>query len=100
MSQGLLVLAKMILQGTAKGKTRKGRQYNRWDKNLKEWTGMDFGSLTRGAENRTRWWKGTVAKSSIVPLARLLDRIQSTLVISTSVISNNRLSRRENLIPV
>ena len=26
--------------------------------------------------------------------------IQSTLVISTSVISNNRLSRRENLIPV
>ena len=27
-------------------------------------------------------------------------RIQSTLVISTSVISNNRLSRRENLIYV
>ena len=26
--------------------------------------------------------------------------VQSTLVISTSVISNNRLSRRENLIPV
>ena len=26
--------------------------------------------------------------------------IQSTLVISTSVISNDRLSRRENLIPV
>ena len=26
--------------------------------------------------------------------------LQSTLVISTSVISNNRLSRRENLIPV
>ena len=29
-----------------------------------------------------------------------LNVIQSTLVISTSVISNNRLSRRENLIPV
>ena len=27
-------------------------------------------------------------------------KIQSTLVISTSVISNNRLYRRENLIPV
>ena len=26
--------------------------------------------------------------------------LQSTLVISTSVISNNRLSRRENLFPV
>ena len=29
-----------------------------------------------------------------------LSKLQSTLVISTSVISNNRLSRRENLIPV
>ena len=28
------------------------------------------------------------------------DHIQSTLVISTSLISNNRLSRRENLILV
>ena len=28
------------------------------------------------------------------------SNLQSTLVISTSVISNNRLSRRENLIPV
>ena len=28
------------------------------------------------------------------------NQIQSTLVISTSVILNNRLSRRENLIPV
>ena len=31
---------------------------------------------------------------------RMLNYIQLTLVISTSVISNNRLSRRENLIPV
>ena len=31
---------------------------------------------------------------------RLLMKVQSTLVILTSVISNNRLSRRENLIPV
>ena len=28
------------------------------------------------------------------------NQIQSTLVISTSVISNNRLSRRKNLVPV
>ena len=29
-----------------------------------------------------------------------LSKVQSTLVISTSVISNNRLSRRENLVLV
>ena len=32
--------------------------------------------------------------------SRSLIRIQSTLVISTSLISNNRLSRSENLVPV
>ena len=31
---------------------------------------------------------------------KIFNHKQSTLVISTSVISNNRLSRRENLIPV
>ena len=32
----------------------------------KEWTGMDFASSTRAAENRSRW-KGIVANSSVVP---------------------------------
>ena len=36
-----------------------GRQYQ-------EWTGMDFASSTRAAENRTRW-KGIDANSSVVP---------------------------------
>ena len=31
-----------------------------------EWTGMDFASSTRAAENRTRW-KGIVANPSVVP---------------------------------
>ena len=44
-------LAKTILQGTVKGK--RGRQ-KRWEDNIKEWTGMDFASSTRTAENRTR----------------------------------------------
>ena len=35
-------------------------------RNIKEWTGMDFASSTRTAENRTRW-KGIVANSSVVP---------------------------------
>ena len=30
----------------------------------------------------------------------MVSNIQSTLIISTSIISNNSLSRRENLVPV
>ena len=47
-----------------------GKQYQRVDRNglcqLKDWTGMDFASSTRAAENRTKW-KGIVANSSVVP---------------------------------
>ena len=59
-------LAKTILQGTVKGKRKRGRQKKRWEDNNKEWTGMDFASSTRAAENRSRW-KGIVANSSVVP---------------------------------
>ena len=63
-------LTKTMLQGSVTGK-RRYRQ-KRWEHNIKEWTGMDFASSTRAAENNTRW-KGIVAKSSIVPddLSRL-----------------------------
>ena len=47
-------LAKTILKGTVKGKRKGGRQKKRWEDNIKEWTGMDFASSTRAAENRTR----------------------------------------------
>ena len=59
-------LAKTILQGTVKGKRKRGRQKKRWEDNIKEWTGMDFAGSTRAAENRSRW-KGIVANSSVVP---------------------------------
>ena len=59
-------LAKTILQGTVKRKRKRGRQKKRWEDNIKEWTGMDFASSTRAAENRSRW-KGIVANSSVVP---------------------------------
>ena len=60
-----------------KGKRKRGRQKKRWEDNIKEWTGMDFASSTRAAENRSRW-KGIVANSSVVPddLPRLWDRIE------------------------
>ena len=46
-------LAKTILQGTVQGKRRKGRQKMRWEDTIWEWTGMDFASSTRAAEDRT-----------------------------------------------
>ena len=58
--------SKDILQSTVKGKRKRGRQKKRWEDNIKEWTGMDFASSARTAENRTRW-KGIVANSSVVP---------------------------------
>ena len=36
-----------------------------WADNIKKWTGMDFASSTRAAENRTIW-KGIVANASVV----------------------------------
>ena len=47
-------IAKTILQGIVKGQRRRSRQKKRWEDNTKEWTGMDFASSTRAAENRTR----------------------------------------------
>ena len=58
-------LAKTILQGTVKEKRKRGRQKKRWEDNIKEWTGMDFASSTKTAENRTRW-KEIVANSPVV----------------------------------
>ena len=45
-------LAKTILQDTVKGQRKRGRQKKRWEDNIKEWTGLDFASCTREAENR------------------------------------------------
>ena len=59
-------LTNTILQGTLKEKRRLGRQKKRLEDNIKEWTGMEFASSTRAAENRTRW-KEIAANSSVVP---------------------------------
>ena len=40
-------LAKTILQGTVKGGRRKGRQRKRWEDNIGEWTGLEFGKSQR-----------------------------------------------------
>ena len=59
-------LAKTILQGTAKGRRRKGRQRKTWEDNIREWTGLEFAKSQRAVENRGKWRK-LVAKSSVVP---------------------------------
>ena len=54
------------MQGTVKGGRRQGRQRRRWDDNIREWTGLEFGRSQREVENREKWRK-LVAKSSVVP---------------------------------
>ena len=68
-------LAKTILQGTVKGGRRQGGQRKRWEDNIREWTGLEFGKSQRAVENREKW-RTLVAKPSLVPQRplRLRDR--------------------------
>ena len=59
-------LAKAILQDTVKGGRRKSRQRKRWEDNIREWTGLEFGKSQRAVENREKCTK-LLAKSSVVP---------------------------------
>ena len=64
-----------ILQGTVKGERSQGRQRERWEDNIREWTGLGFAKSQTAVENREEWRK-LVAKSSVVPQrpSRLRDR--------------------------
>ena len=56
-------LAKTILQGTVKvGR----RQRKRWEDNIKEWTGLEFGKSQMAVETREKWRK-LVANSYVKP---------------------------------
>ena len=59
-------LAKTLLQGTVTGGRRQGGQRKRWEDNIREWTGLEFGKSQRAVENGENWRK-LVAKSSVVP---------------------------------
>ena len=56
-------MAKTILHGTVKGIRR--RQKKRWEDDIKDWIGMEFGDNLRAAEDRGKW-KGIVATLSVV----------------------------------
>ena len=62
-------LAKTILQGKVKGGRRQGGQRKRWEDNIREWTGLEFGKSQRAVENREKYRK-LIAKSSVVPQQR------------------------------
>ena len=59
-------IAKIILQGSAKGARSRGRQKKRWEDNIKECTGIGFEDSLRASEDR-EGWKGIVVTSSVVP---------------------------------
>ena len=44
-------VAKTILQGTVKGGRRQGGQRKRWEENIREWAGLEFGKSQRAVEN-------------------------------------------------
>ena len=48
-----------------KGGRRRGRQRKRWEDNIRERTGLEFGKSQRAEDNREKWRK-LVAKSSVV----------------------------------
>ena len=50
-------LAKTILQGTVKGGRRQGGQRKKWEDNIREWTGLEFGKSQRAVENREKMEK-------------------------------------------
>ena len=47
-------------------KQKADKQRKRWEDNIREWTGLEFGKSQRAVENRGKW-RRLVAKSSEVP---------------------------------
>ena len=66
-------LIKTILQ--VKGGRRQGGQRKRWEDNMREWTGPEFGKSQSAVKNRGKWRK-LVVKSFVVPQrpSQLRDR--------------------------
>ena len=59
-------LTKTIFQGTVTGGRRQGGQRKRWEDNIREWIGLEFGKSQRAVEKSEKWRK-LVAKLSVVP---------------------------------
>ena len=42
------------MQGTVKEGRRQGRQRKRWEDNVREWTGLEFGKFQKAVENKEK----------------------------------------------
>ena len=60
-------ISKTILQGTVNGSRKRGRQKKRWEDNIREWTGLDFATTQRAAEDRKKWTEIVRRSSSGAP---------------------------------
>ena len=58
--------AKTVLQGTAWGGRRRGRQRKRWEDNIWDWMGLELSDAVRRAEKREEW-RMLVARSCGAP---------------------------------
>ena len=68
-----------------KGGRRQGRQRKRWEDNIREWTGLEFGKFQRAVENREKWRK-LVAKSSVVSPTTLTVKGLMMMIMMHAVI--------------
>ena len=42
------------MEGTVKGRKRQGTHRNRWEDNIREWTGLEFGKSQGAVKNRKK----------------------------------------------
>ena len=54
------------MQLTVKGGRRQGRQRERWEDNIRKWTGLEFAKSQRAVEN-TEIWRKLVVKTFMCP---------------------------------
>ena len=74
------------MQGTVKGGRRPGRQKKRWEDNIREWTGVEFGKSQRAVESGEKWKKKTSCKiicgAPNDPCGEGIDEMRDRLLIS------------------
>ena len=68
-----------------KGGRRQSGQRKRWEGNIREWTGLEFGKSQRAVENRGKWRK-LVAKSSGAPTTLAVKGLMMMMTMVTQTV--------------
>ena len=79
-------LAKTILQGTWKGGRRQDRQRKRWEDNIREWTGLEFGNFQGAMENREKMEKTGGKIICGAPTTLAVEGLMMTMMIHITVV--------------